>query len=157
MCIRDRAEATGAEREPGLSDVLRGKIPLSEAIQSPESRAFSIITAGEPPSNPPELLNSDAFGRVMTELVQQFDMLVIDAPVLLAVSDAQLLAARVDGTLVVHNPGATDRRSFRAMRVHLERARARVLGLVFNKVASLELDAYQDYLRAPPAEQTHES
>ena len=141
--------ATGVSREPGLVEVLRAKTPLSEVIRTPEEFPFSVVPAGESPGNPPELLNSDAFGRILTDLIQQFDMVVIDAPVLLAVSDAQLLSSRVDGTLLVHSPGATDRRAFQRMRVNLERARAQVLGLVYNKVATTDLDPYEDYLREP--------
>ena len=141
--------ATGVDREPGLVEVMRAKIPLSEAIRTPEEFDFSVLPAGESPSNPPELLNSDAFGRILTNLVQQFDLVVIDAPVLLAVSDAQLLSSRVDGTLVVHSPGATDRRAFQRMRVNLERARAQVLGLVYNKVATTDPDPYKEYPHEP--------
>ncbi len=146
--------ATGVPREPGLVEVLRSKHPLSEVIQTPAVFNFA---AGETPRHPPELLNSDAFGRVLTDLVQQFDLVVIDAPVLLAVSDAQLLSSRVDGTLVVHSPGAADRRALQRMRVNLERARAHVLGLVYNKVQPPDLDPYEEYLAQPAPSKAPES
>ena len=143
------------ERAPGLAEVLTGKSPFEratcrrQAIQRPEGLDFDLMTSGELPDNPSELLDSTQFDAVLSRMKSLYDLVLIDSPVLLAVSDALLIARRVEGTLLVEKPGSLERSALMRIRTLLERARARVLGLVFNQVEQNDRYSYPSYLRSP--------
>ncbi|HTO53296.1 MAG TPA: polysaccharide biosynthesis tyrosine autokinase [Myxococcota bacterium] len=139
----------GIPRAPGLSEVLQGKARLDDCIQRPENSNFEVLTAGDTPENPSELLASNAFAQVMADLKSEYELVVLDSPVLLAVPDALLLAADADGTLLVHKPGSVELRALRRMREDLRRAGARVLGVVFNRVDPSDPVVYSTYMASP--------
>ena len=116
--------------------------PLQGVIRRPEGYEFEVICAGAPTLTPTELLGSDHFERLLAECVQSYDVVVIDSPILLAVSDALVLAPRAQCTLIVTTPGGTRQRAFREMRISLARAQARVVGLVLNQARGREPLAY---------------
>jgi len=144
----------GVARSPGLSEVLQGRARLDDCIQRPENSAFEVLTAGETPENPSELLASNAFVQVMADLKSEYELVVLDSPVLLAVPDALLLAADADGTLLVHKPGSVELRALRRMREDLRRSGARVLGVVFNRVDPSDPVVYSTYMASPYLEQS---
>ncbi|HTO06168.1 MAG TPA: polysaccharide biosynthesis tyrosine autokinase [Myxococcota bacterium] len=144
----------GIARSPGLSEVLQGRARLDECIQRPENTSFEVLAAGETPENPSELLASNAFVQVMADLKSEYELVVLDSPVLLAVPDALLLAADADGTLLVHKPGSVELRALRRMRDDLRRAGARVLGVVFNRVDTKDPAVYSTYMASPYIEGT---
>ncbi|MFI5314435.1 MAG: GumC family protein [Myxococcota bacterium] len=139
----------GIARSPGLSEVLQGRARTDACVQRPESASFEVLTAGEAPENPSELLASNAFVQVMADLKSEYDLVVLDSPVLLAVPDALLLAADADGTLLVHKPGSVELRALRRMREDLQRAGARILGVVFNRVDPSDRMIYPTYMASP--------
>jgi len=144
----------GVSRSPGLSEVLEGKARLEECVQRPEKANFDLLTAGTTPENPSELLASNAFAEMMATLKSEYDFVMLDSPVLLAVPDALLLAADADATLLVHRPGSVERRALRRMREDLRRAGARVIGIVFNWVNPADSSVYPSYLESPYLEST---
>jgi Mrp family chromosome partitioning ATPase len=89
----------------------------------------------------------------MSTLRSEYDLTILDSPVLLAVPDALLLAADADATLLVHRPGSVELRALKRMREDLKRAGARVLGVVFNWVDATDRAAYPSYLESPYVEQ----
>jgi capsular exopolysaccharide synthesis family protein len=139
----------GIARSPGLSEVLQGRARIDECVQRPENASFEVLPAGETPENPSELLASNAFVQVMADLKSEYDLVVLDSPVLLAVPDALLLAADADGTLLVHKPGSVELRALKRMREDLRRAGARVLGVVFNRVDPGDRMVYPSYMASP--------
>jgi Mrp family chromosome partitioning ATPase len=90
----------------------------------------------------------------MADLKSEYDLVVLDSPVLLAVPDALLLAADADGTLLVHKPGSVELRALKRMREDLRRAGARVLGVVFNRVDPSDRMIYPTYMSSPYHEGT---
>ncbi len=134
---------------PGLSEVLQGQARIEDAVVRPENSNFDLLPAGTIPDNPSELLGSAAFAQMITDLKSEYDLVVLDSAVLLAVPDALLLAAEADGTLLVHKPGSVDRRALRRVREDLRRAGARVLGVVFNQVDPASSLHYPTYMYSP--------
>jgi capsular exopolysaccharide synthesis family protein len=120
----------------GMTDLFRDSIALDAVLQpwkiSPTT-AISVITSGSLPPNPAELLGSKKMDHILTELVNRADVVVIDSPPSM-VTDAQVLAAKVDGVLLVIQPGKTHIGAAQATREQLDRAGARILGAVFNRI-----------------------
>jgi capsular exopolysaccharide synthesis family protein len=143
----------GLPRAPGLADVLEGKARFEECAQRPDGTDYEVLTAGTFPENPSELLASNAFAMLMSTLRSEYDVAILDSPVLLAVPDALLLAADADATLLVHRPGSVEVRALRRIREDLRRAGARVLGVAFNCVDPSDRATYPSYLESPYLEQ----
>lgn len=129
------ADALGmAEGADGLSDVISHGMKVEDALQSWEGApGLKILTTGTLPPNPAELLSSRRMDKVMEELRETADIIVLDGPPFI-VSDASVLAAKVDGLIVVVRPGQTQRAALAAMKEQLERIGAKVLGLVLNQM-----------------------
>jgi capsular exopolysaccharide synthesis family protein len=128
------AEALGMEEDIlGLSDVISHGVPLEEAlVQWPDSPQLRILAAGTPPPNPTELLSSKRMEVVIEELKKQADIIVFDGPPFI-VADASVLAARMDGVVLVVRTGHSHRVAVTTMREQTKRTGARVLGLVLNQ------------------------
>jgi capsular exopolysaccharide synthesis family protein len=94
-------------RSPGISDYLAGKVELHEAMRRIGNSNLFVMPAGEPVINPLELLHVKRVRRLMNSLRNAFRWILLDSPCLLAASDANLLAALADGTLLVTRMGAT--------------------------------------------------
>jgi capsular exopolysaccharide synthesis family protein len=94
-------------RSPGISDYLAGKAELHEAMRRIGNSNLFVMPAGEPVINPLELLHVKRVRRLMNSLRNAFRWILLDSPGLLGASDANLLAALADGTLLVTRMGAT--------------------------------------------------
>lgn len=124
----------GVSNFRGLSDaMLGGTAVLRECIQATDVPSLSIMTAGEIPPNPSELLASDRAGEVIEALKERFDLVLFDSPPALVVADGQILGSRVDGVLLVTDAGQTHRKAAEAVAAELRRARANLLGVVLNR------------------------
>lgn len=97
----------GIDREPGLSDIVNGKIEAKELIKSPSVRGLYVIPAGKPTSSPEVLLNSDKFKNLLKELRAQFDRIIIDTPPVLKTADVQAVGPFSDSILFVVQSGVT--------------------------------------------------
>jgi succinoglycan biosynthesis transport protein ExoP len=91
----------GKENRLGLADYLTGKAPLADVLEIDPETDLHYITAGSKTPNPPELLQSEAMHRLLAELGATYDLVVLDSPPLMAVSDALLLLRRCDKTIYV--------------------------------------------------------
>jgi succinoglycan biosynthesis transport protein ExoP len=120
--------------QPGLTNVLIGHSTLEEALQKTDVPELQILTSGHLPPNPSELLNSRAMQDLLQELRTKADLVIFDTSPILAAADAQVLAAEVDGVLFVVQIGETRKSAVRVSGDLLRQARARVLGVVFNKI-----------------------
>lgn len=105
---------------------------------------LSFITSGPIPPNPAELINSNRMNKIMEEMQETFDLVIFDSPPLLAVTDAQILATKVDGTIVVVPQGEVTKEELDDAADMLENVNANVLGTVMNKVNS-DSDSYYYY------------
>jgi receptor protein-tyrosine kinase len=95
------------DRSPGISDYLLGKADLHQALRRIENSNLFVMPAGEAVINPLGLLHLKEVHRLMDRLRNAFRWIFLDSPALLAASDANLLAALADGTLLVAKIGAT--------------------------------------------------
>jgi capsular exopolysaccharide synthesis family protein len=131
----------GCTQEPGLSNVLVGAAELKTAIRQTGNPLLSILPAGLIPPNPAELLGSQRYRRLLEELGQEYDWIVVDAPPVMAVTDAAVIANGVGGVLFVVGSEMTPRRNAQVALEQLVAARGRLVGAVLNRV-QLERHAY---------------
>ena len=107
---------------------------LADAIQTHAATGLDVLTSGNLPPNPAELLQSHAMSQLLKEVREDYDVVVIDAPPLLPVTDAALIAAQVDGAMVVVRQGKTTRDQLSHAMERLEAVGARPLGIAMNMV-----------------------
>ena len=119
----------GARRQ-GLSTVLERDGELDGSLVQLQEPPLTILTAGPHPAHPAELLESTALKRVLATLRAKFDLVIIDAPPVLPVADAGILAAQADGVLLVIRAGKTQRRMVLQAHEHVKKMKARLLGCV---------------------------
>ena len=122
------------ESAVGLTTVLVGHHSLDNAIQNSSIENLWVLTSGATPPNPSELLQSHAMTDVLAQLRKTFDVIVIDAPPLLPVTDAALLTSQSDGALIVVRHGKTTKDQLRHAVERLEAVGGRTLGVVLNMV-----------------------
>ncbi|NJJ41631.1 CpsD/CapB family tyrosine-protein kinase [Paenibacillus apii] len=129
----------------GLSSLLSQQANLDEVIQESEVPNLSIITSGPVPPNPAEMLASNRMTATLQELRQRFDIVLIDTPPLLAVTDAQIMASKSDGVIMVVSYGKVKRDIAVKAKAGLDRVGARMLGVVMNNVKRKASEGYYYY------------
>lgn len=121
-------------RGAGLSDVVVGRAEFADAIHAPAGfDGLHVVPAGQIPPDPTQLVTSERFKQAL-EALAETHMVIVDAPPLLAVSDAAVMATRLDGAVLVLNAKSTTRDQVRQALTSLERVHAPVLGAVMNRV-----------------------
>jgi len=128
-------------QEPGLSNVLVGNGTLASALHPTGIANLSVLSAGHLPPNPAELLGSPQYSELVTLLKQQFDWIVVDAPPVMAVTDAAVLAHDAGGVIFVIGADMTARHSVSVALEQLTSARARFVGAILNRV-NIERHSY---------------
>lgn len=121
-----------AQDGQGLTLALAGRIHETEAIRDTGLKNLSVITAGVLPPNPAELLSSDRMVALLSWLKDSFDFVVVDAPPLLPVTDASVLASRVDGVVLVARAGASSRDALAEAAKLVHSVGGRLLGVALN-------------------------
>ncbi len=127
-------------REPGLTNLLIGDAEPRETIRPNVLPNLDFLPSGPFPPNPSELLNSKAMGRLIEELEQRYDQIVIDSPPVLAVTDAAVLAVHTDGPVLVLRSGETEQRTAERSVEQLRRVGVKVFGAVLNEVSAASPD-----------------
>ncbi|MGG6380040.1 polysaccharide biosynthesis tyrosine autokinase [Paenarthrobacter sp. NEAU-H11] len=138
-------EYLGLERSAGLTTALIGSATLEELIQQWGTDELYVLTSGEIPPNPSELLGSGAMQAAIDRLELDFDVVIIDAPPLLPVTDASVLAQRVGGVVLVVGSQQVKASDLEKSLTALEMVDAELLGVVLNKLPSKGPDAYAYY------------
>lgn len=123
----------GVPAGPGLSDVLAGQTSLEEALVAADHPTLTVLAAGPTSSQPSELIGSLELGRVLARLEAQFDQVVIAAPPVLTYSDAAVLAAHAQRTLVTVVAGRTRTGQLSAALGRLEQAGVAPTGIVLTQ------------------------
>jgi Mrp family chromosome partitioning ATPase/uncharacterized protein involved in exopolysaccharide biosynthesis len=141
----------GIEREPGLSDILvgnarwrdcirtvadilMGRFEMEDIMAAPGLDNLHIIEAGPIPANPSELLSTSAMADFLREVSAEYDIVLIDTPPVLPVTDSAIVAGQADGVLLVYQAGKVGRLVLKRAKAHLESTRAKVWGVVLNDV-----------------------
>ena len=135
-------EYMGMDGSVGLTNVLIGQANLSDVLQQFTNASLYVLGAGSVPPNPSELLGSAAMEKTLRELESRFDVVVIDAPPLLPVTDAAVLSTITGGTIVVVGAGLVDRDHLARSLQSLDAVNGRVLGLVLNQLPTKGSDYY---------------
>jgi capsular exopolysaccharide synthesis family protein len=137
----------------GLTSVLSGQVAVEDALQVPEGfSSLRVLSAGPTPPNPSELLGSRAM-RSLVETLARDNIVILDAPPLLPVTDAALLSTAADGVMLVISSGRTVDAELAACLDSIAAVNGRVLGVVLNRVALRHNPAgYYNY-RGEPLDQ----
>ena len=119
----------------GLTNKLvQPKEQLSGSIQNTELPTLKVITSGSLPPDPSELLGSVRMQEMLATLVDQFDFVILDTPPVMLVTDAVVLASRVNGVILVVKPSVTKRTELHHVIDQMKQVNARILGVVLNEV-----------------------
>lgn len=130
------------ESSVGLTTVLIGGAQLSDAIQPWGRSGLHVIASGVLPPNPAELLQSKAMVAVLDQLRRDYDAIVVDAPPILPVTDAALLAAQTGGAILVLRHGKTTRDQAVQACQRLGSVGTQALGTIFNFVPQRAVSTY---------------
>lgn len=123
----------GISNSIGLTEYIIGKNDLNNVIHILNEN-FSVITSGRIPPNPSEILSSKSMENLLKALSVCYDYVILDTPPLRAVTDAQILAGKCDGTILVVRAESTSKESITKAYKELEKVRANVLGSVLNGI-----------------------
>jgi non-specific protein-tyrosine kinase len=125
----------GLPNRRGMSELfVEPALHLDGALQKSGTEGLLVLTSGESPPNPAELLGSEKMSEIISLVAGQVDLIVIDSPPVIAVTDSSVLAPRVDGVLLVFKPGVTQMGAARQTVDQLQRLGANLIGVVLNEV-----------------------
>ncbi|KXC05336.1 MULTISPECIES: polysaccharide biosynthesis tyrosine autokinase [Microbacterium] len=136
------AEYLGLEGGAGLTDVLIGRAKVSEVMLPWGGRSLFVLPAGKVPPNPSELLGSHQMSMLLDMLEQDFDVVLCDAPPLLPVTDAAILARATSGALLIVSAGKTTRHQLTGATEALNTVGAKLAGFVMSMVPTRGPDSY---------------
>lgn len=123
----------GLPNEVGLSNILERQASLEEALHDTGIPRLQVLTSGPLPSNPTELLGSLEMALLLHQLIQEFDIVLLDTPSLLAVPDTAVLAPLVDGVAVVVGLVQARREAVQAALKQLADVKVKPVGVIVNR------------------------
>lgn len=129
----------------GLSTVLSTDADILETVQKSTLDNLSIVTSGPKAPNPSELLGSRKMDQVIVETQSIYDIVLFDMPPVVTFTDAQIMASKVDGTLLVVREKWTRKDGLNKAKELLELVNARMLGVVYNGTEQSKDQAYYYY------------
>ena len=127
------------KEEHGLATVLQGEHDIDDALQGDLEGApvnLQVLTCGRIPENPAELIESAAYRKTLADLRERFDVVIIDSPPVLPVTDPLLLAPYVDGVVMVARCRSTTRTDIQRALAQLRQGDNNLLGVILNELAS---------------------
>lgn len=131
-------EVFGVGNASGLSELLLATSPIANVpLQDSGIDNLWLLTSGQLPQNPSVLIGAKQMAEVIAMLIEQADLVLLNAPPVIAVTDAALLASQVDGTLLVIRAGSTQREHVQRAKALLDKVNARLVGAVLSN-ASLD-------------------
>jgi polysaccharide biosynthesis transport protein len=128
-------------RSPGLMEVLVGEVPLGETVHHTTLDTLDIITSGRRGGDPSELLSNN-FSAILTRLEERYELIVIDAPPIVPISDARVIARLADATLIVASAGTVRRRQLRTAVERLNLINVTPTAVVLNHSRSVHGSKY---------------
>lgn len=139
------ASTLGLDPAIGLTTALVGRTEIHDAIQVHEASGLHVLASGAKPPNPTEILQSKLTQDLIKRLRSSYDMVIIDAPPLLPVADASVLAKLADGVIIVVRHAKTTKDQVQEAINRLDRVGGRLYGLVVNMVAKRAVGSYYYY------------
>ncbi len=149
----------GSDREPGFADALLGSVPWRKSVRSatdlmlgtlgvdrvmasPGLDNLSVLTSGSSSGNPSEFMNLNKIKALISEMQEEYDVVLFDTPPILPVTDAVAMSSRVDGTILVYQVGRIGRNALKRAKFLLDHAQSNLLGVVLTNVrAEISADA----------------
>ncbi len=136
-----------------FSDVMLGDMGIDQALFTPGLDQLDILTCGRASVNPPDLLSDPAIDKLLAEVREEYDMVIVDMPPLLHTTDAIIVASKVDGILLVYHIGSVVRGALKRVKSNIESVGGKVLGVVLNGVrgdispdySTYKMDRYYAY------------
>lgn len=146
------ARYLGLEDQVGLTTVLSGRAELADVLQPWQDSGLEVLTSGQLPPNPSELLGSGEMSRLLDTLESQYDTIILDSPPLLPVTDAAVLSRVVGGALVVAGADTLHQGQLQLALDELEKVEGRILGIALNKVErKVRGYSYEEYYTQEPS------
>ncbi len=151
----------GIDREPGLcdailgncdwketvrtvADLMMGAMNMEEIMITPGFDNLHIITSGEMPPNPSEIINSQRMTDFLTQAKAAYDVVVVDTAPILPVTDAAILGSKVDGIIILYRVGKIARGALKRAKIQMEQVKANILGVILNGLKpEMSSDYYQ--------------
>ncbi|MDX9758528.1 MAG: polysaccharide biosynthesis tyrosine autokinase [Bacteroidota bacterium] len=133
------------DREPGLSNALIGEVPVNQCIKKTAVPGLHIVPCGNIPSHPAELLGSARMEKFVKLVRQYYDLVLFDAPPVIAMADTLVLAKYTDGSVLIVSADQTKTLGLEKSREMLESNNARILGVVVNRFNANKV--YYSYYR----------
>lgn len=119
----------------GLSTLLTGHTSVQDSIQETIVSNLSLLPSGPVPTNPAELMDSAVMRELLEQLKPEFDVILLDTPSVLSVSDSVIVSALCDGVVMIVASGKVRKDHLRKAKEQLDHVNARMLGVVINKEA----------------------
>lgn len=129
----------------GLSNIIAGQASAKEVIAQTDIGNLDLLASGPIPPNPSELLASKRMSALLEELKQIYDIIIVDTPPALAVTDAQIMSTKCDGVVLVIDYGKVKREIAMKVKSNLEHVKARILGAVLNNIDRKNGESYYYY------------
>jgi len=130
----------GYNKEPGITNYLVGRATVDDIIRTSPIRNLDIITSGTIPPNPSELIGSVRMKEFLAEMQKRYDLILIDTPPVIPVTDAQIVSTLVDGMIIVISSGVTQTELAKRSKDLVMKVGGKVVGLVLNN-----FDIYNTY------------
>ena len=148
----------GLPQTPGISELLQDStLPIERALHRTSIASLRVLPSGANPSNPAALLGSDAMKGLLAQLDRLADVVIVDSPAGLAVSDTAILGAICGQAILVAAVGRTRRGQVQQARQSLEQVGTVIVGLVLNRVAPRRNRAYEYYVSSTDGTPSHSS
>nr|WP_251028895.1 CpsD/CapB family tyrosine-protein kinase [Bacillus sp. ISL-18] len=129
----------------GLTSVLTKQMTIEKAVFETDEKNLFVLSSGPIPPNPAELLSSKAMEQFYQDVLEVFDVVLFDTPPLLAVTDAQILANKCEGTILVVSSGKTEKDQLVKAKELLDAAQSKLLGVVLNNKEMKDSNTYYYY------------
>jgi capsular exopolysaccharide synthesis family protein len=134
----------GIDKEPGLTNVLANQIPASHATQQQPIENLAVMSCGTTFSHPSEILFTNKMRELLAELKREYELIIIDAPPLMAVTDPVILSTEVDGVCLVIKSGKTSHEAALRAKQLLENSHSRIVGTIVNDIDLQSVYGYRD-------------
>ena len=135
----------GVSNTLGLTDVLIGSKSFSQCVHNTKVKNLKVLTTGNIPDNPAEILNSNKMRSFVEDMKKEFDYIFIDTPPIGVVSDAGIVSTYSDGIILVTASNEIDENIVKATKERLKKVNANLIGCILNKFDYKEHNEYEYY------------
>ncbi len=128
-----------------VTDIIMGRITIDEIMMTPGMDNLHIITSGNIPPNPAELIESNRLKEFIEEAEKEYDIILFDSTPVLSAADAAILGTKVDGVLIVYRVGEVSRGLLKRTSNQLEQVNCNIIGVILNGMKPDISPDFQDY------------